>query len=145
MTDARDKSALPLIRKLQALFSHDFTAELEYVQQENRILRSKFGRRVPLTDADRRILVRYGIRIKHRLDDLATIVRPETILRWHRRMKQQKWTYDNTPRKPGRPRKGKDAEELILRLAEENANWGIHTDFGRAEETGPPRESGLCS
>jgi len=34
------------------------------------------------------------MRIKHRLLDLATIVRPETIMRWHRRMKQQKWTYD---------------------------------------------------
>ena len=69
MTDARDKSALPLIRKLQAVFSHNLFAELEYVQQENRILRSKFGHRVPLTDADRSILVRYGMRIKHRLDD----------------------------------------------------------------------------
>jgi hypothetical protein len=37
--------------------------------QENKILRSKLGVRVPLSETDRRILVKYGLRIKARLAD----------------------------------------------------------------------------
>lgn len=54
-----------------------------------RILRSKLGKRVPLTEMDRRILVRYGLSIKDRLADAITIVRPETLLAWNRQMKRR--------------------------------------------------------
>jgi hypothetical protein len=37
--------------------------------------------------------------------DVISTVRPETLLAWSRRMKRQKWTFDNTPRRPGRPPK----------------------------------------
>jgi hypothetical protein len=60
------KSANPLTTKIHQLFNRDLTLENDYLRQENRILRSKFGTRVPLTEADRRILVRYGLRIKDR-------------------------------------------------------------------------------
>src|ERR1035437_1853131 len=60
-------SANPLIAKVQQLFSRDLALENDYLRQENQILRSKLGPRVPLTEADRRRLVKYGLRIKSRL------------------------------------------------------------------------------
>ena len=59
---------------------------LAYLTEENRLLRRQVGRRrLRFTDADRR---RLAIRA-HRLGlaalrDLATIVTPDTLLRWHR-------------------------------------------------------------
>ena len=57
MKSGFSKSTNSLIAKIDQLFNRDLALENDYLRQENRILRSKFGRRVPLTEADRRILV----------------------------------------------------------------------------------------
>ena len=87
-----------------------------------------------MTEADCRTLVRYGLSIKERLADVITIVRPETLLAWNRRMKRRKWIFDNAPRRH-RPSKGKVTEELTLRTAEENA-WGYARISGELREIG---------
>jgi putative transposase len=135
MTANLRRSAAPLITTIQKLFSEDLAKENDFLRQENKILRSKLGRRVPLTEADRRILVRYGLTIKERLAEVLTIVRPETLLAWNRRMKRQKWTFDNTPKQPGRPSKAKATVELALRMAEENA-WGYVRIAGELKKLG---------
>jgi hypothetical protein len=48
------------------------------------------------------------------LAEVATIVTPETILAWHRKLIAQKWTF---PRKGGRPPTGKEVERLVLSMA----------------------------
>ena len=52
----------------------------------------------------------------------ATIVTPDTILRWHRRLIAAKWTYPAS--KVGRPGRMKEIRELIVRFAAENPSWG---------------------
>ncbi len=122
------RTAAPLITKSQKLFSEDLAKENDFLRQENKILRSKLGKRVPLTESDRRILVRYGMPIKERLC-------PETLLAWNRRMKRQKWTFDTTPKRPGRPPKAKVTEALALRMARENA-WGYVRIAGELRKLG---------
>lgn len=134
-SDPRE-SGQPLIAQIRKLFRRDLALENDYLRQEDKILRGKLGKRVSLTERERRILVRYGMRIKDRLGDVACIVKPETILRWNRRMKQMKWTYDNTPKKPGRPPKAKEAEELVVRLAEDNGMWGYTRIAGELRKLG---------
>ena len=129
------RSAAPLITTIQELFSEDLAKENDFLRQENKILRSKLGKRVPLTETDRRTLVRYGLPIKERLAEVISIVRPETLLAWNRRMKRRKWTFDNRPKRPGRPSTGKLTEELVLRLAEENA-WGYVRIAGEMKKLG---------
>ncbi len=114
----------PLMVKIAKLFHEELALQNDFLRQENRILRGKFGERVPLTDADRRILVKYGLRIKDRLGEVISIVKPETLLAWNRRMKREKWTFDSTPRTRGRSRKSEDIEKLTIRLGEENSSWG---------------------
>jgi len=129
------RSAVPLITTIQKLFSEDLAKENDFLRQENKILRSKLGKRVPLTEADCRLLVRYGLPIKQRLADVISIVSPETLLAWHRRMKRKKWTFGNAPKHPGRPAKAAVTEELALRMAEENA-WGYVRIAGELKKLG---------
>jgi hypothetical protein len=48
------RCAAPLITTIQKLFSEDFAKEKNCLRQENKILRGKLGKRVPLTDSDTR-------------------------------------------------------------------------------------------
>src|SRR3954453_9913978 len=78
---------------------------IEYLREENRVLREQLGqRRLRLDDDQRRRLAAkakgFGQKV---LAELATIVTPETLLRWHQRLIAQK--YDGSGyRRPGRPR-----------------------------------------
>ena len=97
---------------------------IEYLVEENRVLREQLGgRRLRLTDDQRRRLAAKGKTIGRRaLDRFATIVTPDTIMRWHRKLIAMKWTYET--KRVGRPGLMKAIKALIVRLATENSNWG---------------------
>jgi putative transposase len=130
------RSVHPLLARFRSLFQHNLAWENDYLRQENKILRSKFGTRVPLTDADRRILVRFGLKIRDRLREVASRATPETFLAWNRRLKEGKWRFDNTPKRLGRPRKDPDTEALVVKLAEVNGAWGYQRIAGELKKLG---------
>src|SRR5450830_1195768 len=68
---------------------------LAYLIEENRLLRQQLGgRRTRLTDDDRRRLAVRAFRVgRQALREVATIVTPDTLLRWHRQLVARKWTY----------------------------------------------------
>ena len=68
---------------------------LAYLIEENRILRRQVDRRrLRLTDDERRRLAARAYRLGcQALREVATIVTPNTLLRWHRRLIARKWTY----------------------------------------------------
>jgi hypothetical protein len=49
-----------LIAKIRTLFIRDLALQNDYLRQENKILRSKLGKRVPINESERRVLVKYG-------------------------------------------------------------------------------------
>lgn len=57
------------------------------------------------------------------LQSIIRIFQPETVLRWHRELIRQKWTYPRQ-HKGGRPRITKELENLIVKLSQENPRWG---------------------
>jgi len=108
---------------------------IEYLVEENRVLKRQLGRkRLRLTDDERRRLARLGRALGRKLlAKVATIVTPDTILRWHAKLIAEKWTY---PRKgPGRPPVMKLIRELVLKIARENG-WGYKRIQGAPEILG---------
>ena len=81
------------------------------------------GRRVRLNDNQRRRLaVKAKALGRKALTEVASIVTPETLLAWHRKLIAQK--YDGTARRSsGRPRTADEIEALVVRMAQENRDW----------------------
>jgi hypothetical protein len=98
---------------------------IQYLVEENRVLREQIGnRRMRFSDDQRRRLAAKAKKIARKLlNEFATIVTPETLLAWHRKLIAKK--YDGSAnRGPGRPRTAADIAELVTRIAKENRSWG---------------------
>ena len=98
-------------------------ATVAYLIEENRVLRRQLGgRRLRLTDDDRRRLAVRAYRLgRQALREVATIVTPDTLLRWHRQLIARKWTY---PPRTSRRDVLTEIRCLVVRMAEENPTWG---------------------
>ena len=109
---------------------------IEYLVEENRVLKEQFkGRKLRLTDDQRRRLAAKGQQLGRRLlNRVATIVTPDTIMRWHRRLIALKWTYEKPTR--GRRSVMKVIRELIVRMALENSRWGYTRIQGELKDVG---------
>jgi transposase InsO family protein len=109
----------------------------EYLVTENRILRQQIPGRVRLSDGERKTLARLGKRLgRQALAEVATIVTPETILAWHRRLVAKK--FDGSPQRktPGHPPVDAELEALVVRLAQENRSWGYDRIVGALKHLG---------
>jgi hypothetical protein len=97
---------------------------IQYLREENRVLKAQLRhQRLRMTDDDRRRLAFLGASLGRRiLAQVATIVTPDTILRWHRQLIARKWTY--LKRRPGRPSALPEIRRLVVRMATENPQWG---------------------
>src|SRR5215471_4922516 len=91
---------------------HQLTV-IEFLQAENRLLKEKLGgKRLRFNDAERALLARKAKAVGRRaLSQLDTLVSPDTLLRWHRRLVAQKWNFVQR-RGPGRPRIMREISEL---------------------------------
>jgi hypothetical protein len=109
---------------------------LRYLLEENRVLRRQLrGRRLQLTDDDRRRLaVRAYPLGRGRLRQIATVVTPDTLLRWHRQLIARKWTYAR--RCASRRGVLTEIRRLTVRMAEENPTWGYTRIQGALKNVG---------
>jgi transposase InsO family protein len=71
-----------------------------------------------------------------RLRHLVLLVRPDTILRWHRDLLRRHHAAASAPRRRGRPRTIRPIRLLVLRLARENASWGYRRIHGEPAALG---------
>ena len=119
---------------------------IAYIQEENRILRNKLkGKRIRFTDDERRRLAVKGKALGRKvLRQVASIVTPDTILAWHRKLIAQKWDYSGR-RGPGRPRVAEKIRELTVRMARENPWWGLTTIMGALANLGHEVARGTVS
>jgi len=106
--------------------------EVLVLRHELAILRRQAGR--PQFAPRDRLLLAVLSRALPRRSWQAFLVRPETLLRWHRQLVARHWTYPHRP--PGRPPVDRSVRELIVRLARENTTWGYVRIVGELRKLG---------
>jgi putative transposase len=103
--------------------------EILVLRHQLAVLRRQIAR--PRFEPDDRAVLSAFARVLGRDRGSIFLVRPDTILRWHRRLVADHWTY---PHRPGRPSTIVETRATILRLAHENPTWGyrrIHGELAR--------------
>ncbi len=116
--------------------NHRHLQGIDYLREENRVLREQLGaRRLRLNDHQSRLAAKAKGLGRTLLAEVATIVTPETLLAGHRKLIARK--YDGSARRsPGRQRTAPVLEALIVRLAGENRDWGYRRIQGALSNLG---------
>jgi putative transposase len=132
-----DASALQIVLAvLTGWLDRQERQAVAYLTEEKRILRRQLrGQRLQFTDNDRRRLAVRGHRLGRRvLRQIASVVTPDTIMRWHRQLIVRKWTYAHR----GYHRHSVLAEirRLVVRMADENPTWGYTRIQGALKNVG---------
>jgi transposase InsO family protein len=115
----------------------ELLARNEYLAAENRILKAHLKGRPKLSDAERATLGEIGHRLGRKaLGDVATVAVPDTILTWYRKLVARKFDGSKARQGPGRPRIKREVEQLIVRMASENRDWGYDRIVGALANLG---------
>jgi hypothetical protein len=97
-----------------------------------------------ITDAERVLLARKARAVGRKaLLELETMVSPDTLLRWHRRLIGEKWNFVHR-RVPGRPGIMQKISALIMRMAQDNPGWGYTRIQGAPTNQGVVGSSPGC-
>jgi len=93
--------------------------------------------RLKLSDAERATLAEIGHRLGRKaLAEVATVARPDTILAWYRKLVARKFDGSKARRGPGRLGISREVEQLIVRMAQENHDWGYDRIVGALANLG---------
>src|SRR5262245_4150053 len=131
---------LALYHLLDVLISNRFKSrrrlEIEnlYLRHQLNIALRRSPHRLRLRMADRALLV-WMTCLWPNLLNLSCVVRPETILRWHRAGFRAYWRWKSRGQ-PGRPMVSHELRDLIRRMSEENPLWGAPRIHGELLKLG---------
>src|SRR6266508_396427 len=107
-------------------------AEILALRHQITILeRHLYGQKIRFTRADRALLAPLLHRLpRDVLRRIRLLVRPETVLRWHRDLIAARHARISRPKRVGRPPAVRSIRALVLRLARENSSWGYRRIHG---------------
>ena len=118
--------------------NHQQQQAIDYLREENRVLREQLGgRRLRFTDDQRRRLAAKAKGLGRRaLSQVATIVTPETLLAWHRKLIARKYDGSTQAVVPADRAREAEIESLVVQMAVENRDWGYTRILGALSNLG---------
>ncbi|WP_232837438.1 helix-turn-helix domain-containing protein [Lentzea terrae] len=124
-------TAFALLRLLP-MSDRDKDTEILALRHQITVLERQLGKTRPRFSPDDRAFL---AALLHRLpaatlQRLRLLMRPETVLRWHRDLLARRHAAKSRPKRPGRPRTVRSIRLLVLRLARENPTWGYRRIHG---------------
>ncbi|MFE7243801.1 integrase core domain-containing protein [Streptomyces sp. NPDC057580] len=122
--------------RLLPMSDGDKDIEILALRHQLLVLQRQVGKPT-FTDTDRAVLA--GL-LRHlprqKLHQLLLLVRPDTIMRWHRNLLERRHAATCVPKRRGRPPTVRSIRALILRLAHENSSWGYRRIHGELAALG---------
>jgi len=118
--------------RLLPMSDRDKDVEILALRHQITVLERQLGNeRVQFTPTDRAFLAALIHRLpRDVLRRVRLLVRPDTVLRWHRDVVARRHAVQSRPKRPGRPRTVRSIRVLVLRLAQENPSWGYRRLHG---------------
>lgn len=125
------RNAFAMLRLL-AMSDRDKDVEILVLRHQITMLQRQLGRqKVRFAPPDRAFLAALLHQLPPKvLRKLWLLVRPDTVLRWHRDLLARHHAAQSRPQRPGRPRTVRSVRALVLRLAKENRHWGYRRIHG---------------
>ncbi|MET8355324.1 helix-turn-helix domain-containing protein, partial [Micromonospora sp. NPDC005206] len=120
------------VLRLLPMSGWDKDVEILALRHQITVLERQLGKeKVRLDASDRAFLAFLLYRLpRDVLRRLRLLVRPDTVLRWHRDLLARRHAAASRPKRPGRPRTVRSIRALVLRLARENPSWGYRRLHG---------------
>ena len=126
-----------MLAYLSGSVDQELLLQNEHLVTENRILKNQIKGRLRLTDPERINLAEIGGRLGRKaLEEVAQIVRPETILGWHRKLIAMKFDGSKDRSPVGRAPTAAAIEDLVLQFARANRSWGYRRIVGATSNLG---------
>jgi putative transposase len=124
-------NAFAMLRMLR-LSDRDKDAESLALRHQIAVLERQLDcEKVRFTRSDRVFLAALPHRLPSKvLRRVRLLVRPDTVLRWHRDLIRRRHATESRPKRSGRPRTVRSVRALVLRLARENPGWGYRRIHG---------------
>ena len=118
--------------RLLPMSDRDRDVEILALRHQIMVLERQLGQeRVRFTPSDRAFLAALLHRLpRNVLRRVRLLVRPDTVLRWHRDLVARLHAARSRPKRSGRPRTVRSIRLLVLRLARENPSWGYRRIHG---------------
>ena len=127
-----------LLASITGTVDQELLVRHEYLVPENRLLRNQITGRRRLSDGARQTLADIGQKLgRQALAEVATIVKPDTMLGWHRKPVAQTCDGSKHRKAPGRPPIDQELEALMIRMAQESRSWGYDRIVGALTNLGP--------
>jgi putative transposase len=126
-----------LLAPLRSIFRSRAALELENLALRHQIavLQRTAAKRLKLTSADRLLWICLS-RLWHDWRSALAIVKPETVLAWHRAGFRLFWTWKVRHGQPVRPVISREARELIRKMCRDNPTWGAPRIHGELLKLG---------
>ncbi|MGW1802028.1 integrase core domain-containing protein [Streptomyces sp. NPDC001984] len=120
------------VLRLLPMSDRDKDTEILALRHQITVLERQLGgEKVRFSPSDRAFLAALLHRLPAQvLRRIRLVVRPDTVLRWHRDLVARSHAARSRPKRPGRPRTVRSIRPLVLRLARENSNWGYRRIHG---------------
>ena len=126
-----------LLAYVTGLVNQELLLQNEYLVAENHILKAHLRPGFRLTDSERITLAEIGKRLGRKaLQKVAHMAKPDTLLAWYRRLIAHKFDGSKQRRSVGRPGIHTELENLVVRLACENSDWGYDRIVGALANLG---------
>src|SRR5262249_44235883 len=124
----------------------DKDLEILLLRQQLRVLERNLGQRARPSRWEKCFLAVLLVQLKqvtgHSRPQLGKLLifKPQTILNWHRELVRRTWTFQHH-RRVGRPSIAAELRQLVIRLANENTDWGYDRIAGELLKLGYPIDS----